>query len=319
MEQNQLPDTDWRTHFSQEEIDSLFTFRSWHSWLTILTNWGIIAASMLLVAKWTNPFSILFALFLIGGRQLGCAVIMHEAAHHTLFKNRRLNDWAGNWLGAYPIWSDSLPYRRYHLLHHAHTGTRRDPDLSLITPFPITRTSLWRKIGRDLSGQTGWKQTKLVLMRDLGLRNGQRTKGLKQGEKADVGWHKLIPVVITNGILFGACWMLGYPALYLLWIIAWFTTYRLAMRVRSIAEHALSGPAENPLRNTRSVLASWWERLFFAPNGVHYHLEHHLLMTVPHYNLPKFQRMLKDKGILRKALIANSYFEVLRQASAKPA
>ena len=48
-------------------------------------------------------------------------------------------------------------------------------------------------------------------------------------------------------------------------------------------------PADD-LRNTRTTLARWWERLLIAPNRVNYHLEHHLLMTVPHYNLPRMHR-----------------------------
>ena len=56
-------------------------------------------------------------------------------------------------------------------------------------------------------------------------------------------------------------------------------------------------PAD-PLGQTRTVRAGWLERLFVAPNRVQYHLEHHLLMTVPHYNLPKFHEMLRDRGVL---------------------
>ena len=31
------------------------------------------------------------------------------------------------------------------------------------------------------------------------------------------------------------------------------------------------------------------------------HLEHHLFMTVPHYNLPKAHRMLREAGVLERA------------------
>ena len=63
---------------------------------------------------------------------------------------------------------------------------------------------------------------------------------------------------------------------------------------------------------------SWWERLFLAPNFVNYHLEHHLLMTVPHYNLPKMHRMLAEKGLLEHALVTDGYAEVLRRAVSRP-
>jgi fatty acid desaturase len=65
--------------------------------------------------------------------------------------------------------------------------------------------------------------------------------------------------------------------------------------------------------------ARWWDRLFLSPNRVNYHLEHHLVVTIPHYNLPRFHRMLHDRGLLDDALISPSYVAVLREVSAKAA
>ena len=311
----------WRQVLTREEIESLLEIQDWRGWLTIATNWAIVAATFWMVAQWPNPLTVLAALVVIGTRQLGMAVVMHEASHRTLFRNRKLNDWAGNWLGAYPVWSDVLPYRGYHLVHHAKTGTPDDPDLGLVTPFPITRESFRRKVWRDLSGQTGWKQAKAVALRDLGLskKNNQRNMGMSRGEQPDVGWHKIAPVAITNGVLLGVLALFGHAELYLLWVIAWFTTYRLVTRLRSIAEHALPSDAADPLRNTRTTDASWWERLLIAPNRVNYHLEHHLLMTVPLYNLPRMHRMLKERGALDEALLSPGYYQVFAEASSKPA
>ena len=50
----------------------------------------------------------------------------------------------------------SLP--PYHLQHHKFAQQAEDPDLGLSAPFPITRASLRRKIVRDLTGQTWFKQ-----------------------------------------------------------------------------------------------------------------------------------------------------------------
>ncbi|MEE2674962.1 MAG: fatty acid desaturase family protein [Myxococcota bacterium] len=311
----------WRKALSREEIDSLLKIRDWRGWLTIGANWAIVFASFCLVAWSPNPGTILVALFVIGGRQLGMAVIMHEAAHHTMFNDRKLNDIACNWLAAYPVWADVGPYRSYHLVHHARTGSEEDPDLGLVTPFPITRASFRRKIWRDLSGQTGWKQFLAVLRRDLGTasKNTMRSMGISAGARPDVGWHKLVPVIVSNAALFGVVAAFGHPELYLLWVVAWFTTYRLVTRLRSIAEHAIPSAQDDPLGNTRTTLARWWERLLLAPNRVNYHLEHHLLMTVPHYNLPRMHQLLKERGVLSGALIARGYYDVFDQASSKAA
>ena len=310
----------WRDYISRDELAELTRLEDWRSVWSLVFCWGVIFGAFAMVAVWPNPLTIVLALFLIGARQLGMAVIMHEASHRTFLSDRTLNDFVGNWFAAYPVWSDTEPYRPYHLLHHAHTGTPKDPDASLAAPFPTTRKSLVRKFWRDLSGQTGWKQAKAVFVRDLGLgqRETQRTRAArKKGQKPDVGWHKLAPTAISNAVLFAILAAAGHPELYLLWVVGWFTTYRFVMRVRAIAEHAMPTDLSHPMKNTRTTMLSWWERLFIGPCNVNYHLEHHLLMTVPAYKLPKLHRMLEERGALNGALLANGYFEILNEASSQ--
>jgi len=303
----------WREALSREDIRELLAQRDWKSWVSIAVNWGLVTAAFALVARWPNPLTVVAALFVIGARQLGFAILMHDAAHRALFRDRRLNDWAGNWLCAYPIWSDLYPYRPYHLQHHAKTWTVEDPDLALATPFPITRDSMRRKIWRDLSGQTGWKRFRATLRRDLGRSRGRVRRNF------DAGMEALHGVAITNAVLLGVLTLAGHPALYLLWVGAWFTTYSLVMRIRSIAEHAMIDDPGNEMKNTRTTVASWLERLLIAPNYVNYHLEHHLLMTVPHYNLPRMHRMLRARGVLADACVTQGYRAVLAVAASRAA
>jgi fatty acid desaturase len=310
---------EWLRALSAEERKELLEIVPWRSWVTVLGNWALVAAAMAMVAWKPNVLTILVALFVIGTRQLGMAVVMHEAAHRTLFHSRRLNDRVGNWLGAYPIWAEVEPYRRYHLKHHAKTGTVEDPDLGLAAPFPITRNSFRRKVWRDLTGQTGWKQAKAVFLRDVGWaeKPTQRDFGMHAGEQPDVGWHKLLPVAVSNGVLLAVLTLAGHAALYLLWVVAWLTTYRLVTRIRSIAEHGMVPDPVDALRNTRTTMANWWERLLIAPNRVNFHLEHHLLMTVPHYNLPRMHRLLRDRGVLENSPVAPGYLSVLELATSR--
>jgi fatty acid desaturase len=299
----------WREALSREDIKELLVMRDWRSWLSLAGNWAVVGAAFALVAMWPNPLTIVVALLVIGARQLGFAVLMHEAAHRSLLSNRRVNDFAGNWLCAFPIWSDLRPYRPYHLQHHAKNWTDEDPDLGLAMPFPITRTSLRRKIWRDLSGQTGWKRLKATVRRDLGMSRGRVKRNF------DAGIEALYGVLITNGVLLGLLTLAGHPALYLLWIGAWLTTYSLVMRIRSIAEHAMIPDPADEMNNTRTTVARWWERLLIAPNRVNFHLEHHLLPTVPHYNLPRMHRLLRERGVLERACVTTGYRQVLALAA----
>ncbi|MCW5892968.1 MAG: fatty acid desaturase family protein [bacterium] len=301
----------WRRALTREEIRDLLRMRDWRSWTSLAVDWGLVFAAMAMVARWPNPLTIVLALFVIGARQLGFAILMHEAAHRSLFADRRVNDWVGNWLCAYPIWSDTRPYRPYHLQHHAKNWTAEDPDIGLAMPFPITPASLRRKVWRDLSGQTGWKRLKATVRRDLGMSEGRVKRNFDAGMEAFKG------VAITNAVLLAILWLAGHPWLYLLWVVSWMTTYSLVMRIRSIAEHAMIPEPADELRNTRTTIARWWERLFLAPNRVNYHLEHHLLMTVPHYHLPRLHRLLRDRGVLGGACVVRGYPAVLALAASR--
>jgi fatty acid desaturase len=298
---------DWRSALTREELAPLLAQSDLRSWISIGVDWGLVFAAMALVAAWPNPLTVLAALFVIGARQLGMAVLMHEAAHRTLLRDRRWNDIVGNWLCGYPIWSDLFPYRPYHLQHHARTGTHEDPDLGLITPFPITKSSLLRKMGRDLTGRTGWKFARAAWSRTFA-----RARKNPDARRAAVG------VAVTNAALLGGLAVLGHAELYLLWAGAWLTTNTLVTRIRSIAEHALTPDAAEPRGRTRTTLARWWERLLIAPNRVNYHLEHHLVMTVPHYRLPALHRLLVERGVLEDACVERGYFRVLQRAASKP-
>jgi fatty acid desaturase len=303
-------DPSWRAQLSREDIAELLRFQDWKSWWSIAFNWGVVFAAMAFVAAWPHPptlfLPIVVSLFLIGARQLGFAVVMHEASHRSLFSNRAVNDWAGQWLCAYPIWSDTTVYRPYHLQHHAHTGTERDPDLGLVRPFPITRASLRRKFWRDLSGRTGVKFARAAFKRSVAR------WGEPEGRRATIG------VIVTNALLLAGLAAAGHAWLYLLWVGAWLTTHTLVTRIRSIAEHALTPNPDDPLGNTRTTLGRWWERLLIAPNRVNYHLEHHLLMTVPHYQLPRMHALLRERGLLDRACVERGgYAAVLRQAASK--
>ncbi len=301
----------WQEALTVEERNALLETNNWRSWLSIALNWAIVFGALAWVAVSPGVISVLGALVLIGGRQLGFAVLMHEASHQTLFNNRRLNDFAGNWLCAFPIWSDLRPYRPYHLQHHARNWTDDDPDLDLANKFPVTRASMKRKIWRDLSGQVGWKRVRATLRRDLGLAQG------KTAAARSAAWDNLKGVVITNAVLLGCLALAGHPELYLVWVLAWFTTNSLVTRIRAIAEHNMPGDRTNDLQNSRTTIASWWERLLIAPNRVNYHLEHHLLMTVPFYNLPELHRILSTRGALEGGLVEHGYAGILRRAASK--
>ena len=149
---------DPKTYFSDAEWRSLAVRSSWRGLLLVAHAWIVIFAAMAVAVIWPNPFTVLLAIGIIGCRQLGLAILMHDAAHGCLHPDIKVNDGVGEWLCGQPMGSSRARYRPYHLKHHKFTQQAEDPDLVLSAPFPTTRASLRRKIIRDLTGQTFFKQ-----------------------------------------------------------------------------------------------------------------------------------------------------------------
>jgi len=116
--------------------------------------------------------------------------------------------------------------------------------------------------------------------------------------------------------LAGVLMALGIGWTWWLWAATFMTSYMLAIRLRQIAEHAAVPDANDPdpRLNTRTVTAPLWQRWLLAPNGVNYHLEHHLLPGVPCYHLPTFRARLIENGWLDQVPSFNSYHQVFAHA-----
>ena len=302
--------------FDREEIKRLTRPSDLQGWASVATTWGLIGLALAIASRWPSVVSIVAALLLIGGRQLGLAVLAHECAHRSLFETPWLNRVVGRWLCGGPIWVDVERYRIQHLGHHAHAGTDKDPDRGLATGFPISRRSMWRKVVRDLSGWTGVKRIIGLALMDAGVYeftlSDQLTRAapLKGGLAAHVASfvRNAAPTIVTNALLAAACWYAGALWAYGLWLGAYLTTHSLVLRIRSIAEHACTElDAPDPMRHTRTTLASPLARLLIAPHHVNYHAEHHLLPTAPHYRLAQMHRLLVERGAFDDGFLAPSY------------
>lgn len=309
---------------SREQIRDFKKISNARGLWVVTANWLAIIGSLSIAALWTNPLTILFALVVIGTRQLALAIIMHEASHKTLHSHLATNNFIGQWLGAAPIAQDLTAYRSHHLKHHGQTGTEQDPDLRLANGYPVSPASLRRKLLRDLSGITGIKAllgslamlAKFIVYNVSGAAPESYEPQRSISTKLKDAMIGLAPTVITNSLMFAACVWFGHAWLYLLWLVAYLTIYQAVLRIRSIAEHAMTADAEDALNNARTTYGRWWERLLFAPLNVNYHLEHHMLPTVPFSQLPRMHSALKKAGAFEQPAAVNAdYGEVLKLAS----
>jgi len=268
----------------------------------VLHAWGVIAGAMALYAAWPNTVTLVLAILLIGARQLGLMVLMHEAAHWRLATRPRVNTGIARWLCAYPVGAEIGAYRRRHHLHHRHTRRADDPDLALAAPYPVSRWAFWRDVLADLVGLT-------AIQRALAWRP-------PDGGGVAAVWARWRGPLVANVALLAALTAFGQARLYvLLWLLPLVTWYQVISRLRDIAEHALASEDDDPLRNTRTVLAGFLARAFAAPYWVNYHLEHHLLVFVPCWKLREAHALLLAKGYRPRMEVSSSYAALIRRVT----
>ncbi len=305
-----------KKYFSSDEIRPLAKRSNFMGAFLLTHCFFTIALAIFVFSIWPNIFTFIIAVMIIGSRQLGLAILMHDSAHRALFANDFLNEKIGYWVCGAPILADMFAYRHYHLMHHKHTQTENDPDLNLSKPFPTSIRSIIRRIIRDITGQTGIKSIynqirtafKLAFDKDAIdslLKQPQSFKG-----------NSISQPIIANFLLFIVMWIAGewwwWFAFWLLPLITWF---QLVVRIRSMAEHAATDFSDNELQNVRTTYANPLVRLFLAPYWVNYHLEHHLIMHVPCWRLKKVHCLLLKKGYADRMKVSKNYFDVFKQVT----
>ena len=315
-----------------------------HAWLIVMLTAG--GAAWLWQIHWAAGIAATpFAIAILGGRQLGLSILMHDGAHGLLHPKRKINNFFGQWITGAATGSDLFAYRAYHLTHHKFTQQAEDPDLGLSQPFPTSRASLRRKVIRDLTGQTFFKQRShqfaaawrgaLAMLKGQQSETGQSEAGQRDhsaGKPMNVQGRSGVgaPISNTDGAkltaktvgrfllvqaIFLAISLASFGWVpFLLWTAALATTFQLFLRIRNIAEHACTATGSaDPFSHARTTIAGMPERATVAPYWVNYHAEHHLFMGVPCYHLPAAHALLGKGGHHARMTISLGYRAVMRQ------
>jgi len=267
---------------------------------------GLVAAFALPLLAPSLPAYAVAVLVAIGV-QTRLAVLMHEAAHGLLHRDRRLNDRLGNWLAAYAIGTTVEAYRANHLQHHANLGTPQDPDFATLCVPPIRR-GLAASIVGCLTG-----------LRHAQLMRKYVGRGHAAPEASRNAAASLLGRAAWQGALFGICVGAGQPLAYVVvWVLPLFTVSVLINELRSVVEHTplvdASVPDDELPSITRTVRAGWIGRTWIGPLNFHYHLEHHLHPRVPFSRLRELHEVLVERGqyAARPELLYDGYGQVLR-------
>ena len=200
-------------------------------------------------------------------------VVMHDCTHHTLFKNYRMNNAVGSFLGAV-TGVDFGSFSRQHWRHHQSYGESGDPqgfhyaDLKRKTPARFCWHVVKPLLGLNL------RHTFAESV--LAPRNVARL--VRTGEFALVALVQLAILAIVTG--FGR-----HPVLAALPLLSTVTFGLFFSQLRGIAEHGAMGDTIET-RIVRSHAPRWLDRILLYDVNFNYHSEHHEHPQVPSCHLP---------------------------------
>ena len=229
-------------------------------------------------------------------------VLMHDCAHGSFFRSRRLNDTIGFVTGVLTL-TPFAQWRRDHALHHASSGDldrRGHGDVPTLTVREYrNRSPRGRFVYRVLRHPAA-----LLLGGPFHLALGQRFRSQSKA----TGARQIASVWGTNVaialVLTAAIWAAGWKSV----VIAYAVPYYLAalmgvwlFYVQHQFEDAYWAPheqwdyAEAALRGSSHLQLPWGLRWFTASIGLHH--VHHIAPRIPNYRLqrchdanPVFQR-----------------------------
>jgi fatty acid desaturase len=95
------------------------------------------------------------------------------------------------------------------------------------------------------------------------------------------------------------------------------TLLQAILRLRAIMEHGAVDDTSTPLKAARTNFVPRPLYWILFPHDVHYHIEHHLYPSIPHYRLAGCHRILRARGLLDGAEV-RTMPEVLRRIFADP-
>jgi fatty acid desaturase len=244
--------------------------------------------AVLKISWWLYPI----AAFVVANRLLKLSLLSHEGLHGNLSSNKFWNEWIGRWLCGYPSMLSFSKYRSLHGLHHWAIGSERwDPDRNLYEIYPVTANGYFLGTLKNLFTF----RIALRFMDYYVFPEAARRKQLKlffSGDSDLKGFIALHLIILAAVIYFGCFW--NYELLYVFPVTFLLQPYVILM---GGLQHGPIREGKQPELVSRSIRGPSWLMEILLPCHIHYHAEHHMNSSVPHYWLPQFSRDLESQGV----------------------
>ncbi len=233
-------------------IVGLVAFQVLMAWLLTTQPWWLVIIAAYLLGAFADH-----ALF----------VMIHECAHHLLFRNRSANRWAGMIANLPQLFPSAISFERYHIKHHSFQGIHElDADLP----------NYWeaKLINNYFIGKVVW----LLFYPFFQTFRISRLKEIKPFDKW-VAINIMLQVIFIVTVYI----LLGPKAIIFLLASFFFSVGLHPLGARWIQEHYLTNNKEQETYSYYGVLNN-------VAFNVGYHNEHHDFPSVPWNKLPQVRK-----------------------------
>ena len=264
---------------------------------------GLIFLSGILISISTNIFIKILVMFVHGSFIAFLYAGLHECIHKSAFKNKKLNEIVGYFIG-FVLLRSFLNGRYRHMAHHTFTQhPEKDPDKvdfpsSYLEYFKnITSFTVWIRIIENLIRHSFGKISEL----EKKYIPNSEIKSLVFESRMMMAGYLLI---VSISIYFSSTFFLIY------WLIPRIIGEPFLRLVRMV-EHTGKDETADMIHNTRTSFPSSFLKFLYW--NMPYHVEHHLYASVPFHRLPKFHKLIKPLTDEVEPSILTVHIEILKQ------
>jgi len=290
-----------------QEIKALSQLRPARVVLDVVLCWGIIIAAWVVAAQRLEWWVILLAIFVIGTRYYALFIIGHDGMHRRLFRDDRLNDLISDLFVFAPIGAVVRLNKKNHLLHHNHLATEADPDRHKHGCFNKSTRPEYLFFFSGLANL--WPALSNVFFQKRQTQMVQTSRRRKDMSDRSYFVRDLVILAACQlALISGLTWVFGWWGYMVLWLFPVYVFTYCADLIRSFLEH--SHPESDEKADEHRLitfLSNPVERIVFAPMNMNYHAVHHLWTSIPYFNLPRANRLIRDKAEARGLIWRGSY------------
>ncbi|SNS18695.1 fatty acid desaturase [Dokdonia pacifica] len=278
--------------------------------VSLMSNWIVLITLMIIIvysSRLIFPFNVLcyfFLSFLVGCALRGLDNLTHDASHYNLFSSKKLHNNL-ECIICFPVMKTLEGYRVSHMKHHRNyrKNLDDDPDTLQLRRWGLENFENKKKKHKIFKFYFLRQVTLFYFIDNLKHSFIPHFFSKKSIKSRLIFWFLLFSIITISSSWYS--FLLGYLIPYFFWL----------PYIRFIAESAEHTNVElsKEYSNSRNNIGIF-HRFFLHPHNDGYHQLHHLIASIPGYNLKNAHNyLIKHANIQNDLIESKSPIETANQ------